>query len=380
MEHIPEINIEELLETHRFLQATFNGIRDQIMVVDSDYRIKEVNESFVKRLGKPRHEIVGKYCYRLLHDMDKPCDMPNHPCPVQETLKTGKFCEVLHTHLEGREASYYRVTTYPVLDDQGAVTHVIEIARDITRRKKAEDQVYSMQRLASLGELAAGVAHELNNPVGIILGFANLLMGKTEPGSKEYEMVKIIERQGLNCKRIVESLLSFASRYPEKIEYSADVNVNLERMIFIVENILVSKKISLERNLAEDLPKVRGDPGHLQQVFMNLITNAVAAMEGGGVLTISTRLNEPDDRVKILFSDTGHGIKKEHRDRIFDPFFTTREVGEGSGLGLSVSYGIVTRYGGTITFETLVEEEDRERKGTTFTVSLPVVPSESKPR
>jgi len=231
--------------------------------------------------------------------------------------------------------------------------------------------------LASIGKLAAGVAHEFNNPVAIILGFADLLLEKAKPDSKEYEMLKAIERQGLNCKRIVENLLGFA-RYPETTEHSTDVNVNIERVLSVVENILVTKNITLKNNLAGDLPRVRGDSGHLQQVFMNLITNAVATMEGGGVLTISTRLNEPGNRVEILFEDTGHGIKEKYRHRIFDPFFTTREVGEGTGLGLSVCHGIVAMYGGEITFETVAEEENRERKGTTFTVSLPLVPSESE--
>ena len=379
MEHISETNLAKLLETKRFLEAIIDGFTDQIMVVDKDYRIKEINESFIKRLGKPKHEIVGEYCYRVLHDVDKPCDMPDHPCPVQETLKTGEHCEVLHTHLKGREASYYRVTAYPVSDDQGAVSHVIEMARDITKRKKREDELSYIQKLASLGELAAGVAHELNNPMGIILGFADLLLEKMEPSSKEYEMLKIMERQGLNCKRIVESLLSFA-RYPETTVYSTDVNVDLKRVVSVVENILISKRITLEKSLSENLPKVKGDSGHLQHAFMNLITNAVAAMEGGGVLAVSTRLNDSGNRVEILFKDTGHGIKREDRDKIFDHFFTTRKVGEGTGLGLSVSHGIVTKYGGKITFETVAEEEDRERKGTTLIVSLPVASSGSSPR
>ena len=377
MEHIPETDTVKLLGTMRFLHAIIDGIKDQIMVVDRDYRIKEANELLVKRLGKPKHEIVGGYCYRVLHNLDKPCNIPNHPCPVQDTLKTGKTSEVLHTHFKGREVSYHRVIAYPILDDQGVVTHVIEMARDVTRWKKAGEQMHNVQKLASLGELAAGIAHELNNPVTIILGFADLFLEKTEPNSKEYEMLKSIERQGLNCKKIIENFLSLAS-YQVKAEYSTDVNVNLEMVLSVVENILVTKNITLEMNLAEDLPKVRGDSGHFQQVFVNLITNAADAMEGGGILTISTRLNEPDGRVEILFEDTGHGIKKEYRDRIFDPFFTTKRVGEGTGLGLSVSHGIVTKYGGEITFETVAEEEDRERKGTTFTVSLPVVSSEGE--
>ena len=378
MENISESNIEGLLETVRFLQAIIDGIKDQIMVVDRDYRIREVNELLIKRVGKPKHKLIGKHCYQVLHNLDRPCYIPNHPCPVQETLKTGKTSEVLHTHLKSREVSYYRVIAYPIFNDQGVVTHVIEMARNVTRWKKAGEQMYNVQKLASMGKLAAGIAHELNNPMAIILGFADLFLEKVKPGSKEYEMLKAIERQGLNCKRIIESFLSLAS-YQETAEYSTDVNTSLDSVFSVIENILVTKNITLDMDLAEDLPKVRGNSGHLQQVFMNLITNAITAIdeEEGGVLTISTRLNETGDRINIRFEDTGHGIRKEDRDKIFDPFFTTRKTGEGTGLGLSVCHGIVIKYGGEITFETVFEEEDRDRKGTTFILSLPV-PSENE--
>jgi len=373
MESIKDTNIANLLKDAKFLRDIFDGIKDQILVVDNNYVIEDINESLFKRITKQKHEIIGKFCYRALHNLDGPCNMPNHPCPVQEALKTGKPHEVLHTHYQGREVSYYRVIAYPVVDDQGTVTRVIEMARNITEWKKGGDQIYNIQKMVFLGKLAAGVAHELNNPVAVILGFADLLLEKVNPDNPSYDLLKTIERQGLNCKRIVENLLSFA-RQPETTEYSSEVNTNIEKVISVVENMLSVRKITLKKNLAEGLPKVRGDSGHLQQVFMNLITNAVAAMNEGGVLTISTRLSEHNDHnVEILFKDTGHGIKKEHRDKIFDPFFTTREVGEGTGLGLSACYGIVTNYGGYMTFDTVTEEEDRERKGTTFTVFLPAI-------
>ncbi|NWF51836.1 MAG: PAS domain-containing protein [Nitrospirae bacterium] len=377
MEHILEEDISKLLEVKRFLQSIIDSIEDQIMVVDREYRILEVNEALLKRLNKPKHEIIGEFCYKVLHDLDRPCNIPNHPCPVQETLKTGKASEALHTHFKGREVTYYRVTSYPIFDAEGVVQHVVEMARDVTKWKKAGEKMHTMQKLAALGELAAGVAHELNNPVAIILGFVDLLIEKTKPDSKEYKMLKSIERQGLNCKKIIENFLSLTT-YQVTGEYSADVNANIERVISVLGNILLTKNIIVEKNLEKDLPKVRGDPVNLQHVFINLITNSADAMEGGGVLTISTRLNEPGNRVDILFEDTGHGIKKEYRQRIFDPFFTTKKVGVGTGLGLSVCHCIVSNYGGEITFETVSEEEDSEKKGTTFTVSLPVIPSESE--
>jgi two-component system NtrC family sensor kinase len=297
---------------------------------------------------------------------------------VRQVFNTGINVNVKYPVEVDKREYWFTSNFVGIKSESGKVFAVLGISRDITERKKMEDeQMYNTEKLASIGKLAAGVAHELNNPMAIILGFTDILLEKTENSSKNHEVLETIEKQALNCKRIIENLLGFA-RYREKTEYSTDVNENLEKVVSVVENILDTKNITLEKNLAENLPKVRGNSGHLQQVFMNLITNAFAAIEGGGVVTISTRLNSTGNRVEILFKDTGQGIKKEYRDKIFEAFFTTKKIGEGTGLGLSVSQGIVTKYGGEITFETVAEEEDRERKGTTFTVSLPVVPSESE--
>ncbi len=366
------ITMEGLLEANRFLNGVLDGIKDAIMIVDRDYRIEGVNKSFARKVGKPRHEILGRHCYRLLHHLNKPC-VYNHPCPVKDAFKTGKTAEVLHIYFKGPKIAYSRIIAWPILDDRGEVTQVIELERDVTELKKTGDQLYNMQKLLFLGKLAAGLSHEFNNPLAVILGFVDLLLEKTEQGTQGYEILKTIERQAFNCKRIVENLISFAAS-PDVTKYFTDINANLEKVVSVVMDILRTEKIVVEKNLAENLPKAKGNPEHLRQVFMNLITNAVAAMRGGGRLTISTRYNSPKNRVEVLFKDTGHGIKREYRNEIFDPFFTTREVGEGGGLGLSVSYGLVSKNDGEITFETVTEEEDRENKGTTFTVSLPVAP------
>ena len=368
-----ELNsMEGLLETNRFLNSVLDGIKDAIMVVDRNYRIEGVNESFARKVGKPRHEILGRSCYRLLHHLNKPC-VHNHPCPVQDAFKTGEIAEVLHTYFEGPNVAYSRIIAYPILDDRGEVSRVIEMERDVTKWKNTGNRLYNMQKLAFLGKLAADLSHEFNNPLAVILGFVDLLLEKTEEGTQDYEILKTIERQAFNCKRIVENLISFAAS-PDVTKNSTDVNANLERVVSVVVDILRAEKIVIEKNFAADLPKAKGNPGRLRQVFTNLITNAVAAMRGGGLLTISTRHNGPENRVEVLFKDTGHGIKREYRNEIFDPFFTTREVGEGGGLGLSVCYGLISKIDGEITFETETEEEDRENKGTTFTVSLPVAP------
>lgn len=254
-------------------------------------------------------------------------------------------------------------------DENGKVFAVLGIARDITRRKKMEEQMFYTEKLASIGTLAAGVAHEINNPLAIILGFADLLMEKTPPESQAYDMLKTIEKQGLNAKRVVENLLGF-TRFSEHKEESIDINKNLESVLSFVSNTLLLNKISVIKDLSLSLPEVKGDPGEIQQVFFNIINNAVAAMKGGGLLMVSTKEVNEEQNVEIRIRDSGCGIRKEYRTKIFDPLFTTKKVGEGTGLGLFVSYGIITKHGGAITFDSIANDECSE-SGTTFIITLP---------
>jgi len=205
--------------------------------------------------------------------------------------------------------------------------------------------------------------------LAVILGFTEILLDRVPEGTQEYEILKTVERQGLNCKRIVENLMGFA-RQPSQPEAFSDLNHDLQTVLLLVQNTLLTKKIDLELNLASDLPQVKGGAGELQQVFLNLITNAVAAMPEGGTLTVASRRNSSENLVEAIIADTGMGIPKENADRIFDPFFTTKKVGEGTGLGLFVSYAIVEKLGGHIRFETKTAEEDSTASGTTFFVAL----------
>ena len=367
-------SLDKLEKSEEKYKTLVESAEDLIFTVDEKGDYLSMNRCAARFFRGYPENLIGKNVHDLFSKESTELQMGF----IRQVFNTGINVNVKYPVEVGKREYWFTSNFVGIKNESGKVFAVLGISRDITERKKMEDeQMYNTEKLASIGKLTAGVAHELNNPMAIILGFTDLLLEKTEHNSKNHEVLERIEKQALNCKRILESLLDFA-RYREKAEYSTDVNENIEMVLSVVENILFTKNISLEKNLAENLPKVRGDSGHLQQVFMNLITNAFAAIEKGGVVTISTRLNESGNRVDILFKDTGHGIKKEYRDKIFDAFFTTKRIGEGTGLGLSVSHGIVTKYGGKITFETVAEEEDRERKGTTFTVSLPVVPSESE--
>ncbi|MBW2646013.1 MAG: PAS domain-containing protein [Deltaproteobacteria bacterium] len=363
-------SMDDLKKSEDKYKTLVESAEDLIFSVDEKGKFLSMNRCTVNFFRGRPDDLIGKTMCDLFSQKSAELQMGF----IRQVFDTGRNINVKYPVEVGTREYWFTSNFVALKDATGKVFAALGISRDITERKKLEEeQMYNTEKLASLGKLAAGVAHELNNPVAVIIGFSDLLLEKMEPGSKNHEILETIERQALNCKRIVESILGYA-RYPEAIEYSTDVNVNVEKVISVVENVLVTKKINLEKSLAEDLPKVRGDSGHLQQVVMNFITNAFGAMEGGGVLTVSTKRNLPGNRVEILFKDTGHGIKREFRERIFDAFFTTKKVGEGTGLGLSVSYGIVSKYGGDITFETVAEEEDMERKGTTFIVSLPVAP------
>jgi signal transduction histidine kinase len=306
-------------------------------------------------------------------------DCPLNPLSVEEIWKSGRGKAFEHTLKIGDQTVSLNTLLRVIKDKNGEVQGILGISRDITEKKKIEQQMFNTEKLASLGLMSAGVAHEINNPLGVILGYCGYLLEKLPPQDKFHQIMQKIERQGEHCKKIVENLLSF-SRYSDHTEDVSDVNANIETVLNVVQNNLLIKKVQMVRDLEPDLPRIKIDPIQLQQVLLNLINNAVAAMHQGGILTIATEWIVGTERVKILVADTGTGIKEEHRGRIFDPFFTTKKVGEGTGLGLTVSYGIIKQYEGSIDMETVTIEENPERHGTRFTVTLPVYRSKRMPK
>ncbi len=222
------------------------------------------------------------------------------------------------------------------------------------------------EKLASLGKLAAGIAHEINNPLGGVLIYSHLLLEDTDENSPYYENLKKIVKETSRCKDIVKGLLEFAR--PKEPEMSL-VNIDeiVERSLSIMECQALFQNIKIKKFYVSNLPKIVADSAQLQQVFVNIILNAAEAMNGNGILTISTSLNGDGTFIEIKFSDTGHGIKEEDQKRLFEPFFTTKEVGKGTGLGLAISYSIIQKHQGTI------EVKSEVGKGSTFNVRLPVM-------
>jgi len=236
--------------------------------------------------------------------------------------------------------------------------------RDEQLRQQAREEIMKSERLAMVGQLAAGVAHEINNPLGGILLFSRLLLQKAPSEGLMRDNLERIEKDAKRCQSIVQGLLDFARQREPKIE-SLQLNDVLEKTVNLFENQPLFQNIEIVKQYQPELPVISADSAQIQQVFVNIIMNAADAMNGKGVLTISTRSADTNDYLEISFTDTGNGIPSDKLDRVFEPFFTTKGVGHGTGLGLSISYGIIQRHGGTIKVSSQVGQ------GSTFVVILP---------
>jgi signal transduction histidine kinase len=252
----------------------------------------------------------------------------------------------------------------PFQVDSGERCGSILILDDVTARVRLEEQLQHSEKMASIGLLAAGVAHEVNTPLTGISSYAQMLRKEVEAGDPKAELLEKIERQTFRASKIINSLLNFSRSGGAELE-PLDVNKLVLDVLSLLEPQLGGASIKLRKEFSDNLPRVRGNENRLQQVFFNLILNAKDAMPKGGWLTVLTRADE--DTVIAEIKDTGHGIRKDHIKRIYDPFFTTKGLGRGTGLGLSVSYGIVQEHGGAIFVDSV------PGKGTTFQVTLPAL-------
>jgi signal transduction histidine kinase len=255
------------------------------------------------------------------------------------------------------------------------------LAKALEELRQSRELLVQADKMAAIGQLAAGVSHELNNPLGGILGYSQFILemerenGLENIGPDElkkiFTYVGYIERESQRCKSIVANLLKF-SRASKTDVAPLDINRLLEETFVFTRHQLEMNQVELIQDFTPNLPPVMGNEHQLQQVFTNLMVNAQQAMKDGGKLTVSTAMN--DGLVEIAFTDTGRGIPSEHLDKLFDPFFTTKEVGEGTGLGLSVSYGIIQAHKGRI------EVESEPGKGSTFQIKLPTEPISTEER
>jgi two-component system, NtrC family, sensor kinase len=351
-------NVEQLVHSKDLLQSVFDGITDMMALLDRDLRIKMVNQAYLRHHGVALEEIL-----------DRPCAPPtaDHHCPFSR----GSLETVFQTRrpmteeVQSGAGGIFLVHYYPIVDDRGDVVSIVHYAKDITAEKRVEQRIQHAEKLASLGQLAGGIAHEINNPLGVILCYADLLKGQLAGSSQVLKDVTTIEKHAINCQRIVADLLEFA-RSQETARQFTDLNPTIAEVVRMVEHQFRRQHCDLKLDLEPGLPLVKIDANKMKQVYLNLVMNARQAMSGRGLIRITTRHLPEAGKVQIIFADNGAGIAPEIIDRIFDPFFSTKKTGEGTGLGLSVSYGIVKDHGGDI------QVESEPGQGTRFTIELPV--------
>lgn len=368
---------EALRESEERFRKTFISQHDAIFVLDAKKppRIIDCNPAATEVFGYTRDEMLGHTTTFLHVDEISLRKFQEH---LYSAVAERGFLYLSDFAMKRKDGTIFPTehSVMPLQDDEGKSVGWLSVVYDITKRKEAEEREREMQkelylssRLAAIGELAAGVAHQINNPLTGILGFSQRLLRKTTDPETSQEL-KIIHTEAERAAKIVQNLLIFARRREPKKEYS-DVNNIVQSALELRAYELKTSNIEVITNMAPSLPKIMLDSHQIQEVFLNLILNAEQAMteaNGGGKLIIKTEENKR--YVRITFTDDGPGIPAEHLDKIFDPFFTTKGEKSGTGLGLSVCHGIITEHGGRI------YAKSKPGKGASFFVELPIIAEE----
>jgi PAS domain S-box-containing protein len=379
--HLTDLRSAEktLKDQRQLLRTVLDGIPDFITLQDRYATYRAVNKAFCEILGRRAAEIVGKTNFDLLpHRMAE-----RFQAEDQAIYATGKsLVKETRTKTSAGEC-WFHVVKLPIYDADGHHAGFLCTGHDITDLKQIQEQLYQAQKMEAIGQLIAGIAHEINTPLGIALGFVQVLREEVDADSQTGQDLKTVEKQIQVCKKIVADLLRF-SRQSDTRHLPLDINETVEEVLAVVAHSLEINRVKLVRHLAEDLPVVIGDREKLKQAFINLINNAFDAIGSDGTITIASRFDPGSREVIVTVTDTGPGIPPEKKDRIFEPFFTTKPVGKGTGLGLSLSFSIVEEHGGRLTLESPTGDPAASDgglpSGATFAIRLPAAPAESAAR
>jgi two-component system NtrC family sensor kinase len=350
----------ELLRSRNTLRALFDNLPSGLYIVDPHYNLVAVNLSRARRAGQTPKLLVGQRCFSALHGRAEPC----RGCRVGETLDSGG--STLRNERRGGEddLTEWEISTYPILDEAEQVVQAIMVEQDVTERRRLEGVLVQSEKLAAVGQLAAGVAHEINNPLTAIIANAQLLQRGLPRNNDLQESIELILRAGERATQVMRNLLDFARKEQYHLA-PTDVNDTVQRALALVQHELVSRRIQLEFVPALELPLVEASQDHLLGVWLNILLNAIDALD-----VESPRLRivtcQAGETVHVSIADNGRGIPAERLERIFEPFYTTKTSGRGTGLGLSVCRQVIKQHGGQILVESQVGV------GTEFTVVLPV--------
>lgn len=357
-------------EHRRFTEAVLDALPVSLYVVDRDYRIVTWNRHReIGMQGIPRDAALGRNVFNVLARYPEGRVREE----FERAFRTGRIERIeQQTASEDGSTKHWMVSKIPMLDaETDEVSHVITVGEDITVRVEAIHAVGRAEKLAAVGRLAAGVVHEINNPLATISACAEALEQRVDEGAFDgsdaledlHEYLGLIKSEAFRCKSITTGLLDF-SRLRTGDRHPLDIAEILRSSANLVSHQKRGNSVTIDIDVSDDLPMINADGGQLQQAVIALATNAIDAMPDGGELTF--RAFAEQRRVAIEIEDTGVGIPTEDLSKVFEPFFTTKEVGMGTGLGLAVCYGIITDHGGRVSVRSSVG------KGTTFTIFLPI--------
>jgi PAS domain S-box-containing protein len=350
-----------LARSHQEWQATFDAITDLISIHDRDHNIIKANRAFRRYYGLTPEMLPCRKCYDLIHEQDQPIvDCFNREVSHSRIPLTREY----HDSVRGK---IWQLSVFPYLSPDGEFAFCIRIAKDITKRKEDEMKLILSDRLAALGQMAAGIAHEINNPLATISACAEGLQRRLAQDQCDIHLLRnylgIIEEEVSRCTSITTNMLSFVRRSPGRKE-GLNLNYVLDRTVEMIGYQGRLKHVQVLRNYADPLPAVYGNDGEMRQVFLAMIVNALDAMEDKGDLVLETA--QCGDQVTVRITDSGPGIPPEIMGQMMDPFFTTKHGQGGTGLGLSIANRIITDLGGKIEVSSIPEE------GSTFLILLPI--------
>ncbi|HEU4953993.1 MAG TPA: ATP-binding protein, partial [Gemmatimonadales bacterium] len=357
----------EIEAQEHFISLVIDSLPVGLYVVDRDYRIQIWNRKReTGTQGLRRGEVVGRPVFDVLTRQSR----EQLRAEFDRVFATGEIQQSELEVAQGDEVRHFRLSKIPMRLDGDAITHVITIGEDVTEWHAVQGQILQAEKLAAIGQLAAGVMHEINNPLATIGACVAASQGRLEDGETGRdaigEYLEIIDKEVERCTGIVDRLLDF-SRPKRVVRTAVPLDAMVEETLFLLKHHHRFKGLEVTRELAPGLPSALGSREQLIQVLMALLLNAADAMEQGGTLTIRTgRVPGRAGEIFLEVADTGPGIPREDQARIFEPFFTTKPPGRGTGLGLSICYAIVEAHQGRI------EVESAPGRGARFRVHLPV--------
>jgi len=379
MTHSLKERINELKDTENrlshqqnVLRTILDGTPDIVSLQDTNLIYQAVNKAFCYYFHLKEEDVLGKTDY----DIFSREQASNNELEDKEILRTHKpLTKEIQLKRRG-SIQWFHILKIPVTSN-GTITGLLLTARDITIIKEYQERLVQSQKMEDLGRLSGGVAHEINTPLGIILGYTQMLLDDVSDQSQMAEDLKMIEKQTKICKSIVADLLGF-SRQSSSVKEEVDLNSSIMEVISLVEHTFSLSNVEIKTDIEQDLPMIRGDKEKLKQVWINLFNNAFDAIQENGLILVTTSICPHGQGVFCSITDTGTGISENVVQNIFDPFFSTKPVGNGTGLGLSVTFGIINDHKGRIHVASPVPEDfipsdtRMDRAGTTFLIELPL--------